>query len=240
MPAALGPGRIGAGWSTCVSTILPSRSCLQGYISAVEDAAARVARLMEKVEELVPAWSMATVVDALQAMRWVSLLAAVTLVAEVRDFTRFAKPRQLMAPFGPDAERSLERRSDAPRRDHQGRQMPCPAGADRGRLDLSLCGHAQSRTLCAVRRADQGGARHRLEGAAAPVRALPTVSPPGAGIMAGARVAVGNPPSSCEPIRKTLAAGARQPRGTTVMRTEPALESLPTPSSRPPASCHGR
>ena len=27
MPAALGPGRIGAGWSTCVSTILPSRSC---------------------------------------------------------------------------------------------------------------------------------------------------------------------------------------------------------------------
>ena len=45
-------------------------------------------------------WSMAAVVDALQAMRGVSLLAAVTLVAEVGDFTRFANPRQLMAYLG--------------------------------------------------------------------------------------------------------------------------------------------
>jgi transposase len=73
---------------------------LQDYISAVEDAAARVARLMGQIEELVPAWSMATVVDALQAMRGLSLLAAVTLVAEVGDFTRFANPRQLMAYLG--------------------------------------------------------------------------------------------------------------------------------------------
>jgi transposase len=73
---------------------------LQDYISAVEDAAARVARLMRQIEELVPTWSMAAVVDALQAMRGVSLLAAVTLVAEVGDFTRFATPRQLMAYVG--------------------------------------------------------------------------------------------------------------------------------------------
>jgi transposase len=33
-------------------------------------------------------------------MRGVSLLAAVTLVAEVGDFTRFANPRQLMAYLG--------------------------------------------------------------------------------------------------------------------------------------------
>jgi hypothetical protein len=41
-----------------------------------------VARFMGQIEELVPAWSMAAVVDALQAMRGISLLAAVTLVAE--------------------------------------------------------------------------------------------------------------------------------------------------------------
>lgn len=73
---------------------------LQDYVSAVEDAAARVARLMGQIEELVPTWSMAAVVDALQAMRGISLLAAVTLVAEVGDFTRFANSRQLMAYVG--------------------------------------------------------------------------------------------------------------------------------------------
>jgi transposase len=72
---------------------------LQDDVSAGEDAAARVARLMRQIEELVPTWSMAAVVT-LQAMRGISLLAAVTLVAEVGDFTRFANPRQLMAYVG--------------------------------------------------------------------------------------------------------------------------------------------
>src|ERR1700742_2844096 len=43
---------------------------------------------------------MAPVVAALQAMRGVALVAAVTVVAEVGDFRRFANPRQLMAYFG--------------------------------------------------------------------------------------------------------------------------------------------
>ena len=43
---------------------------------------------------------MAPVVEALQAMRGISLLAVATLVAEVGDFTRFANPRQLMAYLG--------------------------------------------------------------------------------------------------------------------------------------------
>jgi transposase len=73
---------------------------LEDYIGAVEAAAARVARLMAQIEELVPAWSMAAVVDALQARRGISLLAAVTLVAEVGDFRRLASPRQLMAYLG--------------------------------------------------------------------------------------------------------------------------------------------
>ena len=47
-----------------------------------------------------PAWSLAPVVAALQAMRGVAFLSAVVLAAEVGDFRRFANPRQLMAWLG--------------------------------------------------------------------------------------------------------------------------------------------
>ena len=43
------------------------------------------------IEELLPSWSMAPVVTALQAMRGIALVVAVTVVAEVGDFRRFAK-----------------------------------------------------------------------------------------------------------------------------------------------------
>jgi len=47
-----------------------------------------------------PNWSMAPVVAALQAMRGVALIVAVTVVAEVGDFRRFTNARQLMAYLG--------------------------------------------------------------------------------------------------------------------------------------------
>ena len=49
---------------------------------------------------LMPGWSLAPVVEAIQAMRGVALIVAVTLVAEVGDFDRFDNPRQLMAYLG--------------------------------------------------------------------------------------------------------------------------------------------
>ena len=73
---------------------------LQDYIHAVEDAEARRDRLTGQIEELLGDWSMAPVVEALQAMRGVALVVAVTLVAEVGDLTRFDNPRQLMAYLG--------------------------------------------------------------------------------------------------------------------------------------------
>jgi transposase len=73
---------------------------LQDYIDAVTDAEERVERLTRQIEALVPQWSMAPVVQAFQAMRGVALVNAVTLVAEVGDFSRFSKPRQLMAYLG--------------------------------------------------------------------------------------------------------------------------------------------
>ena len=73
---------------------------LQDYIHAVEDGEVRLACLEQQIEELLPSWSMAPVVEAVQAMRGVGLIVAVTVVAEVGDFSRFANPRQLMAYLG--------------------------------------------------------------------------------------------------------------------------------------------
>jgi len=73
---------------------------LQDYIHAVQDAEARLDRLTRQIEELLPNWSMAPVVTALQAMRGVALVVAVTIVAEVGDFRRFVNARQLMAYLG--------------------------------------------------------------------------------------------------------------------------------------------
>jgi transposase len=86
---------------------------LQDYIHAVQDADARLDRLTRQIEELLPSWSMAPVVAALQAMRGVALVVAVTVVAEVGDFRRFANARQLMAYLGlvPSARRVLIERA---------------------------------------------------------------------------------------------------------------------------------
>jgi transposase len=88
-------------WLTTVHFVHPAQQIvLQEYIHAIEDAEARLDRLTGQIEELLPSWSMGPVVAALQAMRGVALVVAVTVVAEVGDFRRFANPRQLMAYLG--------------------------------------------------------------------------------------------------------------------------------------------
>ncbi len=66
----------------------------------IEVAGARQDRIEEAIRALLPSWSLAPVVAAIQALRGIALLAAVTLVAEIGDFGRFASPRQLMAWLG--------------------------------------------------------------------------------------------------------------------------------------------
>ncbi len=72
----------------------------QEYVDAVAASQARRDRLMAEIEALVPAWSMAPVVAAVQAMRGMGLITAVTLIAEVGDLRRFDTPPQLMAYLG--------------------------------------------------------------------------------------------------------------------------------------------
>jgi transposase len=73
---------------------------LEDCIATVEAATARRDRLETHIEAALPEWSLAPVVQALQALRGVGLVAAATLVAELGDITRFTNPRQLMAYLG--------------------------------------------------------------------------------------------------------------------------------------------
>jgi transposase len=88
-------------WLTTVRFDHPAQQIvLQDYIHAVEDAEKRVTGLVQQIEQLLESWSMAPLVNAIQAMRGIALINAVTLVAEIGDFTRFSSPRQLMAYVG--------------------------------------------------------------------------------------------------------------------------------------------
>jgi transposase len=68
----------------------------QDHVDVVGDAEQRLGRLETQLAELAPAWSMAPVVAAYQALRGVSFVVAVIFVAEVGDVRRFDNPRQLM------------------------------------------------------------------------------------------------------------------------------------------------
>lgn len=73
---------------------------LVDYVHAVEQGAERVAKLSQDIAELVESWSLKPLVKALQAMKGIRLLTAVTIVAEIGDFSRFARPAQLMSYLG--------------------------------------------------------------------------------------------------------------------------------------------
>src|SRR5215467_9867226 len=62
---------------------------LEDYIAAVEAAEARRDRLTAQIAAMLPDWTLAPVVAALQTMRGMALVNAATLVAELGDLSRF-------------------------------------------------------------------------------------------------------------------------------------------------------
>lgn len=72
----------------------------QEYLHAITESTARIARLEQAMRDTLADWSLKPLVQALHALRGVQLIAAMTLVAELQDFLRFASPRQLMAYVG--------------------------------------------------------------------------------------------------------------------------------------------
>ena len=73
---------------------------LEELLARIERAEELCDRLKTAIVELVPQWTLASVVAAVQALRGVSILVAATVVAEVGNFSRFTSPRQLMAYLG--------------------------------------------------------------------------------------------------------------------------------------------
>jgi transposase len=74
----------------------PQQIAFQEYIHAVDEATERLERLTQAVPEALPGWKWEPVVRALMCLRGVEVLSAMTLVAEVGDFSRFDDPKSLM------------------------------------------------------------------------------------------------------------------------------------------------
>ncbi len=88
-------------WLSDIAMPYPAQQvALQEYIDAVHESCNRVDRLTDQIRQLVPGWRLGPIVSALQAARGVSLIVAVTVLAELGDLSRFDKPSQLMAYLG--------------------------------------------------------------------------------------------------------------------------------------------
>lgn len=73
---------------------------LEEYVEAVRQAQARTARLEQQLAVHLAEWSLGPTARALMALRGVDWLAAMTLLAELGDLSRFSNPRQLMSYVG--------------------------------------------------------------------------------------------------------------------------------------------
>jgi transposase len=84
----------------------------QEYVRAVNEHTERLQRLEQELQDHVQSWRLHPVVEALQALRGVQFIIAVTMVAEIGDLTRFDTPRELMKFLGliPSEYSSGERR----------------------------------------------------------------------------------------------------------------------------------
>ena len=80
----------------------PQEATLLDYIHEVDHVAARIVRLETAIEAAIhdAPVRMRAVIDALQALRGIAMVSAVTIAAEVGELSRFAKPRQLMGYSG--------------------------------------------------------------------------------------------------------------------------------------------
>ncbi len=72
----------------------------QELLLAARHAGERLQRIEVAITEFLPNWSLAPVVQALQALRGVNLVTAAVIMGEVGDLRRFESPRQFMGYLG--------------------------------------------------------------------------------------------------------------------------------------------
>lgn len=78
----------------------PQQIAFEEYVQTVEEASQRLLRLTCAIEAELEHWRWRPVVAALQALRGVSAIHAVRIVAELGDLSRFANPCALMGYLG--------------------------------------------------------------------------------------------------------------------------------------------
>lgn len=73
---------------------------MQEYIEAVKEATRRVRGMEGQMQWAVRGWSLEPVLKSLMAMRGVSMVTAMMILAELGDLTRFSSPKLLMSFLG--------------------------------------------------------------------------------------------------------------------------------------------
>lgn len=88
-------------WLAEISMSHPAQqTALQEYIDTLKECLLRIDRLTSEIDRVVEHWRLNPVVKAIQSLRGVSQIVAVTTLAELGDITRFENPKQLMAYLG--------------------------------------------------------------------------------------------------------------------------------------------
>jgi transposase len=88
-------------WLTELIIPTPAQQIVfQDYVNTVTERTARMQQVEQMRKTQVKDWHYSPVIKALQAMRGMRFINAVTVVAELCDLTRFDNPRQLMCVLG--------------------------------------------------------------------------------------------------------------------------------------------
>jgi len=94
-------GRTHMNWLTSIKLEHhEQRIAFEEMLLAVRQVRERIERLQQAMRDAVPDWSLASVVEALQALRGMDMVGAIVFLAELGDLSRFENPRQLMAYLG--------------------------------------------------------------------------------------------------------------------------------------------
>ncbi|MEI8673258.1 IS110 family transposase [Vibrio sp. SA48] len=88
-------------WLANQSFPLPSQQiAYEHYRQSLEQIENRITQLDQEIDRLLPDWSLYNLVNQLQALKGVGRTIAISVVAELGDFSRFSNPKQIMAFLG--------------------------------------------------------------------------------------------------------------------------------------------
>jgi transposase len=135
---------------------------LQEYLHSITESAARIVRLEQAMRDTLPGWSLAPLVQALQARRGIQLIARHHAGGRAAGLPalRVCAPAHGLRRPGP--RRALERIQTSPGKYHQGRQQHGAPHAGGDRLALPARPACERNHRGATGPPAKGGDRHRL------------------------------------------------------------------------------